>query len=285
MGSMLSEPALLTPVPAGSEDAYEGAPAGQPGPQPNLLRQFIGRIDDILRWWYGVHRYSRRGACLLRIALGQTVEVTWLADGSRLPLGAEIIDLHLWNERLCLLPPLRRGLGRAAALRRRMAVSLAELARHIEAQASLQSVVAIRAQTTLVPKRRIGKLLRVAAAFGFEPAAAAGRKRAEGRHVGRFCEDLFISALAWAFNPEALRRSGWRRQPCELWISRAALLAIYGRGPEQYRGERMAVKEGASSYPSLRFGALCVDANRRLGADRCAAAHPRGLTRSRRSPP
>jgi hypothetical protein len=145
VGSMLTEPAWLTPVAADSGNAYEVAPARQPGPQPNSLRQLIGRIDD-----------------LLRTALGQTAEVTWLADGSRLPPGAEIIDLHLWNERLCLLPPLRSGFGRAAALRRRMTVSLAELARHIETDASLQRVAAIPAQTALVPKRRIGKLLHVA---------------------------------------------------------------------------------------------------------------------------
>ena len=275
MGSMLTESPLLTPAAAESESACEVAPAGRPGPQPNLLRQLIGRIDDVLRWWYGVHRYSRRADCLLRMALGQTAEVIRLADGSRLPRGAGIIDLHLWNERLCLLPPLHRGLGRAAALRRRMAVSLSELARHIEAQPSFQSVAAIRAQTALVPKTRIGKLLRVAAAFGFEPAAAAGHKRPEGRQVGRFCEDLFISALAWAFNPEALRLSGWRRQPCELWISRAALLSAYGRGAGQDRG----VERGPTTASgTIDFSSFNARENR---ADPVLVPDGRSLVRDR----
>lgn len=266
MGSTVTEAALLTPAAAAPEGACEVASAGRPGPQPNLLRQLIGRIDDVLRWWYGVHRYSRRAHCLLRIAVGQTADVTWLADGSRLAPGAEIIDLHLWNERLCLLPPFRRGLGRAAALRRRMAVSLVELARHIEAEPCLHSVAAIRAQTALVPKRRIDKLLRVAAAFGFEPAASLACKRPEGRQVGRFCEDLFISALAWAFNPEALGRSGWRRQRCELWISRAALLSAYGPGAELARSARRQLEHRTQDW--------CAQGMRRASPHHSCSAVP-----------
>lgn len=250
MGSMLTEAALLTPAVA----EPEAAPMGRTRPRPDLPRQLIARIDDGLRWWYSVHRYSRRADCLLRIATGQTAEATWLADGSRFPPGTEIIDLHLWNERLCLLPPLRSGFGRATVLRRRLIRSLVELARHIETDGSLQKVAAIRAQTTLVPKRRIGKLLRVATAFGFEPAAAEGRKGAEGWQVGRFCEDLFVSALAWAFNPEALRRNDWRRQPCELWISRAALLSAYGRGAEQNPDAGNGLTTASGTIDFSRFG-------------------------------
>jgi hypothetical protein len=277
VGLMLTKSALLAPVATESKVAYEVAPAGQPGPQPNLLRQLIGRVDDVLRWWRGVHRYSRRAECLLRIALGQTAEVTWLTDGSRLPPGAEIIDLHLWNERLCLLPPFCRGLGRAAALRRRMAVSLAELARHIEVEASLCSVAAIRAQTALVPKGRIGKLLRVAAAFGFEPAAASRCKRRKGRQVGRFCEDLFISALAWAFNPEALGRSGWRRQPCELWISRAALLSAYGRGAARDRDAGRSLRTASGRIDFSRLDAPKTCANPVLALDGLSTVRDRSF--------
>ncbi|HWB49078.1 MAG TPA: hypothetical protein VG651_08205 [Stellaceae bacterium] len=255
---MLTETALLMPTADALRVCCPVAPVGQARPQPDALRRLIGRIDDVLRWWYGVHEYSPQNECLLRVALGQTGEAIWLTDGSRLPPGTEVLDLHLWNERLCLLPPLRNGFGRAAALRRHMTASLVELARHIATDATLQRVAAIRARTALVPKRRIDKLLRVATAFGFEPAAVAASKRSDGWQIRRFCEDLVISALAWAFNPEALRHNGWRRQPYELWISRTALLSAYGPAAELKRnagrplgpGQRDCRAKARTGHPS-----------------------------------
>lgn len=226
MGSTLTEAAFLAPEAAAPGIGAE--PAVPAGRCADPLRRLIGRIDDGLRWWYGVRGLSDRDDCLLRIALAQTAETTRLADGSALPSGALVIDLHLWNERLCLLPPLRHGFGRAAALRRHLRSSLEELARLCERGGLPEHVTAIRAQTALVPKRRIGKLLRVAAAFGLAPAAPAAQRRPERLRVGRFWQDLFVAALAWSFNPAALRRNGWRRQPCVLWMSRAALLSTYG---------------------------------------------------------
>ncbi len=235
MGLILSE-AVFGPEDAAADtpsglpvaEAVEHA-AGVPGKarSADWLRAVIGKFDEALRRFYGVYEFSLADGCLLRIARARVSEVTWLADGSRLPPGTEIIDLHLWNERLSRLPAPKRGLSRAIALRRSTAVSLCELARHVEAEASFCDIAAIRAQTALVPKRRIRKLLRVAAAFGFEEPASS-EKAAGDFQIGHFWHDLFILALLWTFNPGACRRNGLRRQRCELWLSRPALIARYG---------------------------------------------------------
>lgn len=74
---------------------------------------------------------------------------------------------------------------------------------------------------SLVPRKRMEKVLRIARAFGFEPAASPPPA---GYRCG-FWENLLLWALAWRFNPSTLRRNGVLRGRCELWISRGALIA------------------------------------------------------------
>jgi hypothetical protein len=271
VGSTLTETAFLGPDSATFGTDGSAEPAGQAGSRHGLLRRLIGRIDDVLRWWYAVHVFSDRKDCLLRIALAQTLEVTRFPNGSLLPPGTVVVDLHLWNERLCLLPPLRQGLARAAALRRHMRLSLEELARLIEGGGLPINVAAIRAQTALVPQKRLGKLLRVAAAFGFEPATNEHGDNGDGLSIGHFWQDLFGSALAWAFNPAALRRNGWRREPCGLWMSRAALLSNYGCAETHDRSARVRLAGRKCLARSSRVRMPESDINPGLGvADRSA---------------
>jgi len=274
VGSTLTETAFLGPAAAAPGTDGSAEPARQARSRGDLLRRLIGRIDDVLRWWYGVHGFNDRDDCLLRIALTQTVEATRFPNGSLLPSGAAVVDLHLWNERLCLLPPLSQGLGRAAALRRHVRLSLEELARLIEGGGLPKNVEALRAQTALVPKRRIAKLLRVAAAFGFEPTAPAARQCPEKLRDGRFWQDLFVSALAWTFNPGMLRRNGWRRQPCVLWMSRDALLSAYGYCRKHDQGARAPlavqaprrIRSSMSHAPEPAFSATSTRTAARLSS-------------------
>jgi len=249
VGSTLTEPAFLAPELGAITLGAGAAVVALVGERADWLRRLIGRIDRALRWWYGVHGLSDRHDCLLRIALARTTETTRLPDGSEVPPGAAVIDLHLWNERICLLPAFCQGFSRGVALRQHMRLSLAELARLLADETLLQNVVAIRAQAALVPERRIGMLLRVAAAFGFEPAANAAPQSSRRPLISRFCHDLFGFALAWAFNPRALRRNGWRRQRCVLWMSRTALLSAYGH----------SAKRPEASVRCSRRGGACLD--------------------------
>jgi hypothetical protein len=185
------------------------------------LRRLIGGLDRLLRRFYGITEFSGHPNCLLRIARGVADKDVRLADGCIVCRDAEVLDLHLWNEHVWSLPPPRRGLARANALRRYLRVSLCELAIRIETDPSLGAVAALRARAAFVPRRRMQKVLRIARAFGFDTAASAPP---DGYPYG-FWESLLLWALAWTFNPSTLRRNGVLRGSCELWISRDALIA------------------------------------------------------------
>jgi hypothetical protein len=215
---------MLSPV-----AAFDRAPMGQANAARlgHSLRRLVGGLDRCLRHLLGVAEFSPHPDCLLRVARALAGETVRLADGCHIGRGAEILDLHLWNERLSTLPSRCRGLGRATVLRRRLQTSLRELASWLEADPALVSIAAVRACAAFVPRKRVGKALRIARAFGFDTTADPRSATRPGRAF-RFGETLLCWALAWAFNPAVLRRGGLAPQRCELWISREDLLARYG---------------------------------------------------------
>jgi hypothetical protein len=193
----------------------------------NTLRHPVRVLDRVLRRVQHIGEYSGHPQCLLRFAHGRAERAVRLADGSMIQPGVGIVDLHLWNERLAFLPSPRRGLARASALRRDLGTSLRELARRLETDPAFAAVAALRARAAFVPKKRRRQVVRFARAFGFDAALPAAPARRPTR-LEVLCENLLILALAWTFNPASLRRNGMRRERCELWISRPALLARFG---------------------------------------------------------
>lgn len=166
----------------------------------------IWKLDDALRRFYGVREFSDRPGCLLRIAIGRAAAGLCLADRYEVARGAEIFELHLWNEHVSSLSSRGGGLGAAAVLRRQIGASLSELSGHIKSEPSFDGIVALRARTALVPRNRLQKLLRIARAYGFDTVTSDAPNPLVTR-VHDFCENFFIWALAWTFNPTALRRA------------------------------------------------------------------------------
>lgn len=196
------------------------------GPRSSWPHRLVWKLDGALRRLYGVREFSDRPGCLLRIAIGRAAAGLCLSDGYEIARGAEIIELHLWNEHLSGLSSRLGSLGRAAALRRQIGISLRELAGHVKSQPSLAGIVALRARTAFVSRNGLEKLLRIARAYGFD-TVISGAPNSLVMRLHDFSENLLIWALAWTFNPAALRRNGLLRPRCELWISRHALTARY----------------------------------------------------------
>jgi hypothetical protein len=209
------------------------------------LRRLIGRLDKLLQRLQGITEFSGHSHCLLRIARAVAEKDVRLADGCIISRGAEVLDLHLWNEHVWSLPPPSCGLARATALRGYLRVSLCELAICIETDPSLGAVAALRARAAFVPRRRIQKVLRIARAFGFDTAASAP----PDVYPYGFWESLLLWALAWRFNPSTLRRNGVLRSSCELWISRGALIAGCA-------GLALVIRNQVQSHPT---GSQCGD--------------------------
>jgi YkoP domain len=210
--------------------SWSAAAIAKIGPRqcPSWPHRLVRKLDDALRRLYGVREFSDQLGCLLRIAIGRAAAGIYLANGCEVPRGAAIIELHLWNEHLSRLSPRDSSLGGAAILRRQIDASLCELAEYIEFEPALAGIVALRARTALVPKKRLGKLLRIVRAYGFD-TVARDAPDSLGTRVHDFWENFLIWALAWTFNPTARRRNGLLRPRCEVWISRDALMARYSR--------------------------------------------------------
>ena len=223
-------------VPADEPDrALRAAPrtAGAEG-RWSLPHRLIRRLDAALRRFYGIYEFSDRPDCLLRVAVSRSERDVRLADGREVKRGAEILELHLWNEHLPKLEALGVGLGRLNALRGLISASLCELADHLAAEPALGRVEAVRARAALVSRSRTLKLLVVARTYGFETADhVAGESLWRRFHA--FCENFLICALTWTFNPAALRGNRLLRTRCELWASRDAFIARYGPGSSERR--------------------------------------------------
>jgi hypothetical protein len=219
--------------------------------RPSLPHRLIRRLDAALRRFYGIHEFSDRPDCLLRISVARSECDARLADGTAICRGAEILELHLWNEHLPSLEALSVGLGRLNALRGLIALSLYELADHLAAEPRLDRIVAVRARAALVSGSRTMKLLTVARTYGFERADyVAG----EGfwRRVHAFCENFLICALTWTFNPAALRGNRLLRTRCELWVARETFIARYGPGSPERRRELDPPRSGAMEHCDTR---------------------------------
>lgn len=193
-----------------------------------FLRQAFGKLDSVLRWIQRVGEFSGEPECLLRTSRGRAPTSVLLAEGIWVLRGSEILDLHLWNENLPSLSSRSMGLALANTWRRQLASSLSELVGQLNSDLRFRGIVALRVRTALVPSARLPKLLRVACTFGFAPPSSPGCEPSRWR-LGALFDALLLGLLAWPFNPAALRRNGLWRRRCDLWISRHALEARYGR--------------------------------------------------------
>lgn len=247
---------LVFPASHAASAALSGAVVGSGGaaaePQPRLApgHRLVRTLDAALRHILEIREFSVRPDCLLRISLGHADADRRLTDGSEIRRGDQVVDLHLWNEQLP--SPAGPTLARTNALRRRMLSSLAELARHLEAEPSLAGVVAVRARIVCMEGTQLKALRRLAAAAGFdvvEPSAAGLARELHDR-----MENFLLRALAWTFNPSALRGNGLRQARCELWMSRDLIVAHYARHPAWPRAVHRSGTEGSAGALKRRQG-------------------------------
>lgn len=184
-------------------------------------------LDRWLRQRQGIYEYSTNPLCIFRIGRAQAETDVRLSDGIHVPVGAPILDLHLWNEHV---PPIASGGATVPWAREftyRIDVSMRDLARHLKWTRALDDIVALRGNMRLGTAAQNGQLARVAARYGFEPAA-------EGAACGpvqRFAENVFIFLLVLATNPVALRAPVLRRDNKLVYLSRAALETRYAAAP------------------------------------------------------
>lgn len=187
------------------------------------VRLLIRYFDAWLSRQYGIYVFQEGEGVLLRLQETRLSHEVSLPDGF-VARGSRALMLHLWNERMPLLPPLGPDLSYAVRLRRDLVFSLRELARYWARTPRLRDVVVVGGVTAhFVPKGEGSKMLLEHLGFTVLPY-----HRPAGA-FGEFWENFYTWWLMWAFNPVSVRhRPIWAFQRLEFWMTSKAFLERYG---------------------------------------------------------
>jgi len=188
------------------------------------MRFLIRTLDRFLRWRFGIFEFSQHPTCVYRLRLTSISKPrSW--PGHSVEPGAQVLELHLWNERMPDMPLMGADITWGIKAHRRLAFSYRHIAEHLAAEPSLAKVEALTLTTILI----LGD-------------GSAGTKtyfeRLGFRHVpidhplgrfGEFWENVYSWLLMWTYNPgstRGLRIPSLRR--CEAWVSREDFLRRFG---------------------------------------------------------
>jgi YkoP domain len=189
------------------------------------LRVLIRSFDAFLRWLLGIVPLSGDPACLLRVRVTHAAQAASL-PGGLVPAGAEVLELHLWNERVPPMPYSGPDLAWARRTQRMFLGSLREAARQLGENPGMAEVQAVTGTTVLIFGADgvvRSKLMQGLGFSVFPVRSPLGR-------FGEFWENSYTRALMWAYNPPSvknLRVFGMRRD--EFWMTRGEFLDRFGR--------------------------------------------------------
>jgi hypothetical protein len=192
----------------------------------------IEALDWRLRYRLGVSEYTRSPDCILRMQIIRNADDLRLIDGTCLRPGDRIIDLHIWNQQVPLMPGAGATLGWARRMNEGFTRSLHELAHHLAARTDVDDIVAVRAVAALGPDARGGKISRILSRFGFE-IVVQQEARSATQQIRRFGENILISLMVLAYNPIALRPDTLTRGRVYGYLSRRMLDQRYGAAGEK----------------------------------------------------
>ncbi|MGH7097750.1 MAG: YkoP family protein [Stellaceae bacterium] len=174
-------------------------------------------LDRLLRRYYHVYEYTDDIECIFRIALRTARSDILLQPGMLIRSGDTIVELHLWNEQLPLIPPDGANMAWGASVDRQIRRSLTLLATHLVAN---QNVVAVHGEAAFGCRMGQQQSIRFAGRYGFEIVDGAPRLRSRVRH---FCDDFLFLGLTQTFNPYGLKGKSIHRTRYHIWMSRIEL--------------------------------------------------------------
>ncbi len=193
-----------------------------------LLRAF----DRLLARLYGVYEFTDDPDCLFCLSIPHLSRPLCL-DGQTVPVGAEVLIIHFWNERLPRLTREGATLAQAVYFQRQIIKSLQAVAAEIQCDPRLAGVQAVGGVTALTTTAGNGTT-RLFRRLGFTVTPYHNRL---GR-FGLFWENLYSWLLMWAYNEVSLRhRPLSRLARSNVWMPIGEYLARYARVNEPASGE------------------------------------------------
>lgn len=188
-----------------------------------MMRRLVRAFDARQRRRLGIREFCDDPECLFRIRLARARRPL-AVEGDEVPAGAEVLELHFWNEHFPALPPSSPDLAWAVQGRRMLIASLRKLALHLRDAPELRAVAAVIGVTVLFSPDEAVAPQNVLARLGF---ASAPYRSPLGR-VGEFWENLYTWLVMWAFNGATPRRRHLSQlQRIEVWMSKEELVRRY----------------------------------------------------------
>ncbi len=205
------------------------------------MRRLVKAIDALLRRRQGIVPYSNDPECLLRISRDEAHEDRTLSDGTQIRRGDPICSIHFWNEHMPRIPPEGADIAWALQFRRQLRHSFRLLSRYVQDGPVPDSVQAIVGELSFGSAYRFSQFEAIMERWGFDVVSVPEPRQLWPR-FGRFWENVYALALAWAYNPGSLTGDRWHLRRDVLWMSRHTLVTTYTpRAGEGRLGDRAVV--------------------------------------------
>jgi hypothetical protein len=195
----------------------------------NVGRAGVRAIDLALQRHYRLFLFSDNPACVLRVAPTVNAHVVTLRDGTLVARDEPILEVHLWNERLPILPRDGATLAWGVDFALRLQYSLRLLADYLAREPRFIHIRALHAELGFLEVDQFPEMHTLVERLGFEFVVGD----APGWRVWRytFWQNVFSWWLMWTFNPVSLEGKHFAKMGRgELWLSRATLIHRYRGG-------------------------------------------------------
>ena len=212
------------------------------------------RIDDHLRRRDHVCEYSSEPRCVFRMQVVGARQDLVLADGTTVRTGDKLINIHLWNEHIPVIPPEGATFAWGRRMGMAMDFSLRQLADFISCHPELVGITAIRANLAVSTARTTTQLLRVMQHYGFE-IVLDDKPVSWRQRLHQWGENVLGLLLLVAVNPAAARISVLSRVRSQVLLSRNNLDRRYGALNPTLREPVSSTQSARSQSAPLRVSA------------------------------
>ena len=190
-----------------------------------LLRGGVRLIDHLLSASLRIIVISQDPQCIFRIQLAQAVHSV-IVDSQHILKGDSVVVLHLWNERMPILPASGADLEWALQLRRKLIYSFRLIASFMQNNSQFSTVRAIYGASAVLSFTDHTGGTRLMQHLGF---SVLPYQRPFGK-FGEFWENLFSWWLMWTYNEASLQSRKFQHlQRTELWMTTEDFLQHYGQ--------------------------------------------------------
>jgi hypothetical protein len=206
----------------------------------SLFEWMVRKLDSAMKSYLHIFEYTGEQECILRIAFAKNDHEISLSDGTHIPAGETIGELHFWNEHIPPMTAAGPDLTWALNFQRRLIRSLAELAEYVDKNPEFSDVRAFRGELFFGSRCKVLQMSKSVKRCGFEIISKAGWSGLLS-FFSCFWEIVYNMMLVWAFNPASLKDKKLRElKRCQLWMSRRVLLDKY-LGEKRHESHKTAI--------------------------------------------